>query len=95
MSGVLATFVLILCPAEDPVKVTVVVVLGLLIGVGLPVRGLASKPRSQQVACLNNLRQIGRGYAIWANGAKVGPGLYFARLTTPAGRFTRTLVLKP
>ena|SRR5437868_2195523 len=27
MSGVLATFVLILCPAEDPVKVTVVVVL--------------------------------------------------------------------
>ena len=47
----------------------------------------------RKVATLASGVQEAGSYRLTWDGAGARPGLYYARLTTPEGRFTRTLVL--
>jgi len=47
----------------------------------------------RKVATLASGVQEAGSYRLTWDGAGARPGLYYARLTTPEGKFTRTLVL--
>jgi len=78
-------------PMPNPFRGTTVLSYALAKGgaVELAVYGVDGR----QVAVLASGVQAAGSYRLTWDGAGARPGLYYARLTTPEGRFTRTLVL--
>jgi hypothetical protein len=83
-------------PAPNPFSRTTTLSFALAWGgaVELGVYGIDGR---KVATLLKEAREAGEYQVSWdgrdANGQAVRPGMYYARLTTPEGRFTRTLVL--